>query len=99
MAALVKSFRLQLTGSAQPLSSTLLHTQSFAVRNEMGNNDVYIGDSSVSSTSGMFIQEGESNEKESRPTARGVLMLFDLSKIYIVGTAGQYVRVEYLRDE
>lgn len=99
MAALIKTFRLQLTGSAQPLSSSAIYTQSFAVRNEEGNDDVYIGDSSVSSSTGMFIRELESNEKESRPTARGTLMLFDLSKVYILGTNAQFVRVEYLYDE
>lgn len=99
MAAYIKTFRLALTGSAQPLSSIMLHTQSFAVRNESGNDDIYIGDSSVTSTSGMFIKELESNEKESRPTVRGVLMLFDLNKVYVLGTAGQYVRVEYLVDD
>lgn len=99
MAAYIKTFRLQLTGSAQPLSSSLLNTQSFAVRNESGNDDIYIGDSTVTSTSGMFIRELESNEKEARSTARGVTMFFDLSRIYVLGTAGQYIRVEYLRDE
>lgn len=99
MSTVIKTFRKQLNGSAQQLSSTPIYTQSFAIRNESGNDDVYVGDSTVSATTGMFIKELESNEKESRPTVRGVLSLFDLSKVYILGTNGQYVRVEYLFDE
>jgi len=99
MATLLKTFRLTLTGSAQPLSTSKIYTQAFAVRNEIGNDDIYTGDSTVSATTGMFIQAGESNEKESRPMARGTLTLFDLSKIYVIGTATQNVRVEYLMDE
>ena len=98
MAALVRSFRLALTGSAQPISSGLLHTQAFAIRNELDNDDVYIGDSTVTALTGMFIRQLETNEKSARPTARGTLMLFDLSIIFVIGTAGQYVRVEYLSD-
>lgn len=99
MSAYIKSFRLQLTGSAQPLSSTKLLTQAFAVRNEIGNADIYMGDSTVSSSTGMFIQAGEVNEKEARATTRGFSMQFDLSMCYVIGTASEYIRVEYLIDE
>lgn len=99
MSTVIKTFRKQLNGSAQQLSSTPIYTQSFMIRNEIGNDDVYVGDSTVSTTTGMFVREGESNEKESRPTARGTLTLFDLSKIYVLGTNAQYIRVEYLHEE
>ena len=98
MAAGIKSFRLVLTGSAQPLSSSMLLTQAFVIRNLAGNSTIYSGDSTVTAATGMPIYVSESNEKESRPTARGTLMVFDLSKIYVIGTAGNEIAIEYLVD-
>ena len=93
------AFRLTLTGSTQPISSSKILTQGFCIRNNTGNDLVWYGDSTLTSGQGMYIKADECNEKVARPTSRGTLYLFDLSKIYIVGTAGQYVYVEYLRDE
>ena len=98
MSTVIRSGRIALTGAAQPLFSNRILTQAFAVRNESGNDDVYIGDSSVS-TNSMFIRALETNEKEGRPVSRGVIALFDLSKVYVLGTAGQYIRYEYLGEE
>jgi hypothetical protein len=98
MAAGIKSYRLVLTGSAQQLSSSAIYTQAFAIRNLAGNDTIYIGDSTVSAATGMPVYVSESNEKESRPTARGTLMLFDLSKTYVIGTASDEIAIEYLVD-
>jgi len=98
MSTVIRSGRIALTGSAQPLFSSRILTQAFAVRNEEGNNLVYIGDSTVS-TNSMFIRELETNEKEGRPVSRGVIALIDLSKVYVLGTNGQYIRYEYLDEE
>jgi hypothetical protein len=98
MSTVIRSGRIELTGSAQPLFSSRVLTQAFAVRNESGNDDVYIGDSTVS-TDSMFIRELETNEKEGRPITRGMIALLDLSKIFVLGTSGQFIRYEYLEDE
>lgn len=98
MAAGLKAYRLVLNGSAQPLSSSAIYTQAFAVRNLAGNDTIYLGDSTVSSSNGMPIYVSEANEKSSRPTARGTLMLFDLSKTYVIGTASDEIAIEYLVD-
>lgn len=97
MALLIRSGRIQLTGSAQPLFSQKVFTTAFAIRNELGNNNVYIGDQAVSSDS-MFIRELESNEKSGPPVSRGVVKVFDLSKVYVLGTNGQYIRYEYIEE-
>jgi hypothetical protein len=99
MAEYIKSYRLQLTGSAQPLSSTKITTQALSVRNEDGNDAFYSGDSTVSTAQGYPYYSKEALELEARTTARGIILQFDLSKIYIIGTASQYVRVQYLVDE
>lgn len=100
MAQLVKSFRLVLTGSAQPLNSTQLLTESFIVRSETANaGNVYIGDSTVTTGQGMYIKPDEANVKEARTSGRGGVQQFDLSKVYVVGTAADAVRVEYLYNE
>lgn len=101
MATKLKTFRKVLgSGSAEALTSSRILTQGFAVRAELTNSaDLYIGDSTVTTSTGMFLQAGESNEKYARNLARGYTTTYDLSKIYIVGTTGDAVRVEYESDE
>jgi len=100
MATILNTFRKVLgSASAEPLTTTRILTQGFAVRSEAGNDDIYIGDSTVTALTGMFIQAEESNEKYARATNRGSNVLYDLSKIYLIGTSGNAVRVEYERDE
>jgi hypothetical protein len=101
MATVLKTFRKVLgSGSAEQLTSSRILTQGFAVRAESGNaGTVYMGDASVTSTSGMFLDAGESNEKYARAMARGVNTVYDLSKLYIIGTSGDAVRVEYEAEE
>jgi hypothetical protein len=100
MATILKSFRKVLgSGSAEPLSAERILTPGFAIRSEAGNSDLYIGDSTVTTSSGMFIQAEESNEKYARALARGYSTSYDLSKIYIIGTSGDAVRVEYEFNE
>ena len=85
MATVLKTFRKVLgSGSAEALSTSRILTQGFAVRSEAGNDDVYIGDSTVTANTGMFIKAEESNEKYARAMARGVSATYDLSKIYLI---------------
>ena len=100
MATKLKTFRKVLgSASAEALSSSRILTQGFAVRSELTNDILYIGDSTVTALTGMFLQAGESNEKYARALARGYSTTYDLSKIYIIGTSGNAVRVEYEADE
>ena len=100
MATKLKTFRKVLgSASAEQLTTTRILTQGFAVRSELTNDILYIGDSSVTALTGMFLQAGESNEKYARALARGYSTTYDLSKIYIIGTSGNAVRVEYEADE
>lgn len=101
MATKLKTFRKVLgSGSAEALSSSRIMTQGFAIRAEENNaGDIYIGDSTVTTSSGMFIHPDESNEKYARNLARGYTTTYDLSKIYIIGTSGDAVRVEYEQEE
>lgn len=101
MATVIKTFRKVLgSGSAEKISSSRIMTQGFAIRAELTNTgEIYVGDSAVTTTSGMFLQAGESNEKYARALARGYTTTYDLSKIYIIGTSGDAVRVEYEMEE
>lgn len=101
MATKLKTFRKVLgSASAEPLTTTRITTQGFAVRSELTNaNMIYIGDSTVTALTGMFLEQGESNEKYARALARGVSALYDLSKIYIIGNSGDAVRVEFESEE
>lgn len=101
MATIVKSFRKVLgSGSAEALSSSSIPTRGFAIRAESGNGgNIYVGDSSVTVNTGMFLEPGESNEKYAGSMARGYSRTFDLSKIYIIGSAADAVRVEYEYEE
>ena len=100
MATKLKTFRKVLgSASAEPLTTTRILTQGFAVRSESGNDDICIGDSTVTALTGMFIKAEESNEKYARSTNRGSSVTYDLSKIYLIGTSGNAVRVEYEFDE
>ena len=100
MATILKTFRKVLgSASAEPLTTTRTLTQGFAMRSEAANDDIYIGDSTVTVNTGMFIKAEESNEKYARSTNRGANVMYDLSKIYIIGTSGDAVRVEYESEE
>lgn len=101
MATVLKTFRKVLgSTNAEALSSTRILTQGFAVRAELSNaGDIYVGDSAVTTSTGMFLQAGESNEKYARNLARGYTTTYDLSKVYLVGNAGDAVRVEYETEE
>lgn len=92
----IQTFQLTLSGVAQPLSTTAIYTQSFAIRNLATNDTIYVGSSTVSPTTGMPIYVNETNEKSTRTGARGVPMQFDLSKVYVIGTAADIIAIEYL---
>lgn len=101
MATVIKTFRKVLgSGSAEVLSAGRIMTQGFAIRAELTNTDnIYVGDSSVTTSTGMYLQQGETNEKYARALARGYTTTYDLSKIYIIGSVGDAVRVEYETEE
>jgi hypothetical protein len=100
MATKLKTFRKVLgSASAEQLTTTRILTQGFAVRSELTNDILYVGDSTVTASTGMFLQAGESNEKYARALARGYSTTYDLSKVYIIGTSGNAVRVEFEADE
>ena len=101
MATVLKTFRKVLSSSsAEQVTSTRILTPGFAIRAESNNaGDLYIGDSTVTSSTGMFILAGEANEKYARAMARGYTTQYDLSKIYLIGTSGDAVRVEYEVEE
>ena len=101
MATILKTFRKVLgSASAEQITSTRILTQGFAMRSETANvGNIYVGQSTVTALTGMFIQPGESNEKYARAITRGSSAQYDLSKIYIIGTSGDAVRVEYESEE
>jgi len=100
MATILKTFRKVLgSASAEPITTTRITTQGFAIRSELTNNILYVGDSTVTALTGMYLQAGESNEKYARAITRGASAMYDLSKIYIIGTSGDSVRVEYESNE
>ncbi len=101
MATVLKTFRKVLgSGFAEQLTASRILTPGFAVRAELTNTgNIYVGDSTVTTTSGMYLQQGESNEKYARALGRGYTTTYDLSKIYIIGTSGDAVRIEYEMEE
>ena len=100
MATILNTFRKVLgSASAEPITTTRILTQGFAIRSELTNDILYIGDSTVTALTGMYIQAGEANEKYARSITRGASAVYDLSKIYIIGTSGNAVRVEFEANE
>lgn len=103
MAQIIKTFARNVTtaGTAVPLSTSKIYTTSFAVRAKKTNSgDLYIGNSDVTAANGMYLQPQESNEKTAQPVSRGVIQLFDLSKIYMnAASSGDGAIVEYLAEE
>lgn len=103
MSLKVVTFRKTVTaaGTAEPLSSVKLLTPSFAVRALSENTSfIYVGDSSVDSTNGMFLAASEANEKSARYTRYSIQKLWDLNLIYIdADTSGEGVIVEYELEE
>lgn len=101
MAALVKSFRKVLdSGSAEQITVLPILTQAFSIRAERDNADnIYVGDSTVTALTGMYLEPGDFNDKGARSLGRGYNSQYKLSLIYIIGTAGDAVRVEYESQE
>ena len=101
MATVLKTFRKVLgSTSAESISATRVMTQGFALRAELTNSaTIYVGGNDVTTSNGMFLQAGEANEKYARALARGYTTTYDLSKIYIIGSAGDAVRVEFEVEE
>jgi hypothetical protein len=103
MALILKTFSKTVTtaGTRVALSSSQLLTEAFTIRAKAANTgNIFVGDSTVTSSTGMFLAAGESNEKEAKPTNRGVLKQFDLAKVYLDASSnGDGVIVEYLSDE
>ena len=96
-----KSVTVTTAGTAVPLSTTRIYTTAFAVRAKLTNTgDIFIGDSTVTSATGMFLQPGESNEKTAQNVSRGVIQTFELSKIFLnASSSGDGAIVEYLAEE
>jgi hypothetical protein len=103
MALILKTFSKNVTtaGTRVALSATKLYTTAFAVRAKSANTGViYIGDSTVTSSTGMFLASGEANSKEGKTNARGTIQTFNLEKIYIDSSVnGEGVIVEYIAEE
>jgi hypothetical protein len=103
MALVVKSFSKSIpsAGTPVPLSETRIYTTAFVIRANLTNAGlIYVGDENVDSSSGMFLQTGEVNEKEGKPNARGTLQTFNLQNVYVdAATSGDSFRVEYLDEE
>ena len=96
-----KSVTVTTPGTAVPLSTSRIYTTAFAVRAKLTNNgNIFLGDSTVTSSTGMFLQPGETNEKTAQNVSRGVIQTFELSKIYIdAQNGGEGVIIEYLAEE
>mgnify|MGYP001591082332 CR=1 FL=1 len=90
----LRSFQLSLTGAIQQLSSTSIYAHSVEVYNDTAQETQYLGGSDVSSTLGRPIATGASFSLPEVYT-RGSNELYDLSSIYVIGTAAQTLRVIY----
>lgn len=103
MALLVKTFARTVTtaGSRVQLSTTQLLTEAFTIIAKRANTGyIYSGYSDVSASNGVELAARDSNAKEGKPTNRGVIKQFDLSKVYIDSSVnGEGVIVEYLAEE
>lgn len=97
MATRLKTFRKVLgSGSAEVLTSSRVLTRGFLIRAEENNvGDIHIGDSTVTALTGMFLHADETNDKYAGNVARGYTREYDLNKIYLIGTSGDAVRVEF----
>jgi hypothetical protein len=103
MALILKTFSCTVStaGTAVPLSATAIRTSAFAVRAKLTNGgNVYVGDNSVVSSTGMFLQPGETNSKSASTVTRGHLQEFNLNKIYLNADAnGDGAIIEYITEE
>lgn len=84
-------------GTAQPLSATsVLATDIIIMADHANGGRIFVGDSTVSSTTGQFLAAGESLTI-STATVRGTADDFDLADIYVdAATNGDKARVAYI---
>jgi hypothetical protein len=87
-------------GTRVQLSTTNLYASSLIIRAKSANTGViYVGDSTVASSNGMFLAAGESNELSGPPTKHGIPLNFNLKNIYIDSSVnGEGVIVEYVSE-
>lgn len=90
---------ITLTDEPQPLSETSLKVSEFTLEGPTENSgSFFIGDETISTTKGITRVKAvplniSSIDIDGQPKH------YDLSKIYVVGTAGDIVRVEYVAYE
>jgi len=103
MALIIKTFarNVPTAGAPVPVSQTRIFATSFLLRAREENvGKIFIGDAAVNSTNGIYLLAGEAHDFSAMPVSRGVLQVFDLSKIYITSAAnGDGVIVEYVTEE
>lgn len=99
MASLLKQLAQQtltLGGTPQRLTSTATLAESILIRAESTNaGTVYVGDSTVASTSGIPLAAGESVRLELPRVPGGGNDYTDLRNIYWDGTTSDRIRVSY----
>lgn len=93
---------LSATGVAQPLKDPAATTigkfivNTFNTRCDKDNaEDMDMGDSTVTTGNGMFIEPGGGKGSDGLPVSRGKITEWDLCQIYVVGTSGDSIRVEW----
>lgn len=102
MSLKVATFSKNVTtaGTRVQLSTSNLYASSLIIRAKTANTGViYVGDVTVTSSIGMFLAAGESNELSGPPTKYGVPLQFNLKNIYIDSSvSGEGVIVEYVTE-
>lgn len=92
----IKSVAITLTGNPDKISSTSIKVPSFEFHNVTGNSNVYVGDRDVASTVNVPI--GAATTKTFSASTGGDFVkgdYFDLSEVYVLGTAADVVRIQY----
>lgn len=85
-------------GTAVPLSSSKKYVASLVIDASSTNtNNVYVGDSSVDSTTGLKLKPEKAVDIELQNDANGKMMEIDLNEIYVdADSDGNFVIIGYL---
>lgn len=102
MKYLLKTLKIDLTGSAQRLSASNLWVKSLVVQASSANTGTnYVGDSTVTTTTGIQLTAGQMfsvNTVQGKHENKGQINLYDVFALSSVG-AGDDLIVSYLSED
>jgi len=95
----LKTITVTLGADAKPISNTPIKVPFIEIHNKTGNSSCFVGDSTVDSTWVPIAAGATKSYTASEISASTKGDYFDLSKMYVAGTAADDVIFQYLQVE